>query len=128
MLQHFHMENCKPAHILLPEGFHLVSETDTPKVDPTCYCEIVGSLLYYAITCTDLQFAIGLVSRFMVRPQQAHLDACLHILRYVSKTLDFGILYKADSRININGYTNVDWGACEDTQRSTWGLFIHNGK
>ncbi|KAG0595183.1 hypothetical protein M758_UG146800, partial [Ceratodon purpureus] len=94
MLKKFNIESCKLAYTPLPSGLHLTSETQTPEVDSTMYCEIVRSLLYYTITWTYLQFAIGLVSRFMVQPQQAHLDACMHILRYVKHTLNYGILYQ----------------------------------
>ena len=96
MLERFQMEDSKPAYTPLPEGLKLISQTDSPAVDSTSYCELVGCLLYYTITRADLQFAIGLVSRFMVNPQKMHLDACLHILRYVKHTINYGIYIKKD--------------------------------
>jgi hypothetical protein len=121
MLQEFNMTDQKPTQIPLPEGFKLQADMDSPYISIDLYCRLVGKLLYYTITRADLQFAVSTVSRFMSEFQQAHLDAALHILRYVKATVDYGILYKNGKSEDLRGYTDADWGSCTDTRRSTGG-------
>ena len=64
----------------------------------------------------------------MSQPQQAHLDATLHILKYIKATLDYGILYRYKKNEDSRGYTDADWGSCIDIRRSIGGYnFTLNG-
>jgi hypothetical protein len=61
----------------------------------------------------------------MAQPQVAHLEAVKHILGYIRKTLDFGILYRQDCFHLPHGFSDADWAACPKTWRSTGGyVFI----
>lgn len=116
------MSECRPVAIPLPEGLTLSAETNTKEVNSTYYCKLVGRLIYLTNTRPDLSFSVGLISRFMQAPQQAHLDAAMHIVRYISSTTDFGIFYKKNGTLQLQGFTDADWGnACPDTRRSTGG-------
>ena len=44
-------------------------------------------------TRLDLNFSVGLISRFMQEPRQSHLLAAKRIMRYVQGTINFGILF-----------------------------------
>jgi hypothetical protein len=59
----------------------------------------------------------------MSNPQQAHLDAVLHILRYLRGTLDYDIMYKHSGHSIIRGFIDADWGSCPKTRRSI-GAYI----
>jgi hypothetical protein len=80
----------------------------TAEVDPTFYCQIVGKLIFLTITRPDLAFAVSIVSRYMAQPQQAHLELVRHILRYVKKTSNYGILYRKNGNKLAAGYTDAD--------------------
>lgn len=119
------MEDCKAASTPLPEGLELSAETGTPDIDVTTYCKLVGKFIYLTNTRPDLSFSVGLVSRFMSQPQQAHFDAAMHIVRYIKGTSDFGVFYKRGGPLELQGYTDADWGnSCPDTRRSTGG-YVH---
>nr|GEZ55756.1 putative reverse transcriptase, RNA-dependent DNA polymerase [Tanacetum cinerariifolium] len=45
------------------------------------YKRLVGKLIYLLHTRTDIAYAFGVVSRFMHRPQVAHMNAALRIVR-----------------------------------------------
>jgi hypothetical protein len=123
MLQELGMKDQKP----LLEGLKL-QDMNSPYISVELYYRLVGKLLYYTNTRIDLQFAVSIVSRFMSQPQQAHLDAALHILKYIKTTLDYGILYKYKKNEDSRGYTDADWGSYIDTRRSTRGYnFTLNG-
>jgi len=127
MLREFGAENCKGADIPLPEGLKLSSDMGEPEVSSTYYCQIVGKLIYLTHTRPDLAYAVSVVSRYMSMPQQPHLRAAMHILRYVSKTLQFGILYPRHGDTTIRGYTDADWGSDIETRRSTGGYLFMMG-
>ena len=94
---------------------------ESPRIDATSYCQLVGKLIFLTNTRPDLAFSVGLVSRYMTAPQQAHLDAIHHMLRYVKKTSSYGLFYARHITTPITGYTDADWAACGETRRSTGG-------
>ena len=58
-----------------------------PISDATRYRQLVGSLIYLTIICSDISHAIGMVSKFMDAPRFVHYATILQILRYVKGTL-----------------------------------------
>ena len=55
----------------------------------------------------------------MQTPRDIHLDCAKRVLRYVSGTMDFGILYKSATPIRLEGYTDADWVGYRADRRST---------
>ena len=93
ILQQFGMENYNPSPTPLPEGLFLSKQTDTPPVDATLYIMLVGKLLFLTKTRPDISHAVSVVSGFMQEPQESHLQAAKHILRYVRRFPDLGLLF-----------------------------------
>lgn len=87
------------------------------------YCRAVGKLLFLTHTRPDISHAVGIVSRYMQHPQQAHWDAVSHILRYVSTTSVYGILYSRTGLPSLTGFTDADYLSCSSTRRSI-GAYI----
>lgn len=121
LLADYGMTDCRPNNVPLPAGIHLLSNMDSPPVDSTNYCQIVGKLIFLTTTRPDLAYSVGLVSRFMSKPQAAHLDAVHHILRYIKKTPKYGLFYASNDTKPVQGFTDADWAACHETRRSTGG-------
>ena len=44
----------------------------------------------------------------MQTPRDIYLDCAKRVLRYVSGTMDYGILYKSATPIQLEGYTDAD--------------------
>jgi hypothetical protein len=63
----------------------------------------------------------------MVRPTKEHLLSALRILRYVSGTKDWGLLYRADTTVQLAGYTDADWASNAADRRSTSGYAFSIG-
>ena len=123
ILQLFQMEDCKPSLTPLPEGLTLSKNTDTPPVDATLYRMLVGKLLFLTKTRPDLTHAVSVVSRFMQNPQEAHLQAAKHILRYIRRYPDLGLFFKQGEENRLHGYTNADYGQDIDDRISV-GAYI----
>ena len=123
ILQFFHMEDCKHSLTPLHEGLSLSKHSDTPLVDPTLYRMLVGKLLFLTKTRPDLIHAVSVVSRFMQNPQEAHLQAAKHILRYVRRYPDLGLFFKQGEENRLHGYTDADYGQDIDDRISV-GAYI----
>ena len=123
ILKLFQMEDCKPSLTPLPEGLILSKHSDTPLVDATLYRMLVGKLLFLTKTRPDLTHAVSVVSRFMQHPQEAHLQAAKHILRYVRRYPDLGLFFKQGEENRLHGYTDADYGQDVDDRISV-GAYI----
>ena len=93
------------------------------------YRRLVGSLRYLVHTRPDLAFAVGYVSRFTERPTVEHLQAVKRVLRYVARTLDYGLHYKrAPGTAHFVGYCDSDLAGDIDTSKSTSGTMFFLGE
>ena len=45
----------------------------------------------------------------MTDPRSVHLIAAKHVLRYLKGTIDYGLKYDANQKINLEGYVDSDW-------------------
>ena len=84
----------------------------------------LGILIYLMITQPDLNYPVGLLSQFMQTPRDIHLDCAKRLLRYVSGTMDYVILYKLATPIRLKRYTDADWADYNVDRQSTSGFFF----
>ena len=77
-------------------------------MDPTLYRQLIGSLMYLFNTLLDMSFAMNTLSQFMVEPRSVHWVAAKHVLRYLARTVDFGLDFKTSEGIRLVGYTDSD--------------------
>ena len=64
-----------------------------PISDAIRYHQLVGSLIYLIVTCPDISYAVGMVSKLMDAPHSVHYADVLQILQYVKGTLYHGLHY-----------------------------------
>ena len=79
------------------------------------------------ITLPDLSYPVGVISQFMARPNEEHLQCAQRVLRYVSGTTDRGLLYRAGTAAQLVGYTDADWAGNVADRRSTSGYAFSLG-
>ncbi|KAL8143760.1 LOW QUALITY PROTEIN: hypothetical protein V2J09_016792 [Rumex salicifolius] len=77
VLRRFGMIDSNPVNSPVATGSKLNSDVD----DETYYKQLVGSLMYLTSTRPDIMFATSLISRFMSKPTELHLQATKRILR-----------------------------------------------
>jgi hypothetical protein len=90
------------------------------------YRSIVGELLY-ATVCTrpDLSFAVNLCARGVENPNNNHKQAIKRILRYVSGTLEHGLIYKGTGKEpRLVVYCDSDFAMDKSDSKSTTGFVI----
>ena len=63
----------------------------------------------------------------MSKPTKAHLNIAKDVLRYIKGTLNFCLKFvKCDKNVELNGYSDSDWGGSEDTRSITGYCFQLN--
>lgn len=121
VLERFGMQNCNgvasPSDV--NQTLYHFDESEKSKYP---YRELIGSLMYLAVgTRPDISHAVGMVSRFMENPTVAHEAAAKRIVKYIRKTINFGILYNCSKSARLKAYSDADYAGDIDTRRSTSG-------
>ncbi|XP_021766145.1 uncharacterized protein LOC110730635 [Chenopodium quinoa] len=111
------MVDCKLADtpMVMNHGLQILENAES--VNQTQYQRLVGKLIYLAHTRPDLAYAVGVVSRFMHRPQKQHLEAVYRILRYLKGTPGKGVMYENHGHLDLHVFTDADWGADRDSRK-----------
>ena len=135
ILKRYNMEQCDGTHIPAKPNHRLTmdmcpktrEEQDQMKRIP--YRECVGSLMYLmAMTRPDIALAVNQAAAYVSNPGPKHWAFLLDILRYIRGTLHYGIRYGGSTNSTLLGFTDADWGGCNQTSKSTSGiLFLFNG-
>ena len=93
LLYKFGMTKCKLVTTPLDRNLKLDVESSTEECESTFYCQLVRSLIYLTITRPDLSYLVSLPSQFMHTLHDTHLECAKRVLKYVSRTMDYDILY-----------------------------------
>ncbi|KAE8657482.1 hypothetical protein F3Y22_tig00116994pilonHSYRG00013 [Hibiscus syriacus] len=102
-------------------------DASDPIEDAAQYRSIVGALQYIVVTRPDIVFAVNKVCQFMQSPRNSHFQAVKRILRYLQGTADYGLRFRASSRMSLTGFADADWGSNPDDRCSTTGYCIFFG-
>ena len=98
------------------------------SIDKGRYQRLVGRLMYLAYTRPDLAYALSIVSQFMHNSGEQHMNAVMHILRYLKSALGKGILLTKNVDCqSVDAYSDVDWAGAIDDRRTTSGYFTFVG-
>ena len=108
-------DNTVRTHMALVPGGPVVS-----------YQSVVGSLMYGMMgTRPDTAYVVGVLGRYSAAPKACHWELAKRVLRYLEKTRDWCLVYDgadAGMDLDFHGYTDADWGGCNDTSKSTSGF------
>jgi len=124
LLKRFGFQDCYPVSTPLDPGAQLVSsQPGDIAADETKYRSLLGSVMYLML-CTrpDLAFAVGVLSKFSSNPPIHHMKAAEQLLRYISKTQDWGLHFGpfAEGTHPIPFvFSDADWASNKETRKST---------
>ncbi|EXB36428.1 hypothetical protein L484_009995 [Morus notabilis] len=113
--------DCKPAATPMDSNQKLSEAREEPPVDKGMYQRLVGRLIYLTHTRLDIAYSVSVISQFMHDPREPHLQAAHRILHYLKGNLGKGILFKKNSTLTLEAYTDADYAGSIVDRRSTTG-------
>ncbi|XP_019154279.1 PREDICTED: uncharacterized protein LOC109150751 [Ipomoea nil] len=119
--------HCKPVSTPMVPGHKLTKDSGTSITDISGYRRLIGRLLYLTATRLDLSYAIQQLSQFVDAPTDVHLAAAHRILRYIKKSPGQGLFYPANNSLQLNTFSDSDWGSCLETRKSITGFCVFLG-
>ena len=111
----------------MASNLNLLSDASSDSVDATMYRQMIGSLMYLMNMRPDICFAVNTLIQFLTDPRHVHLTITKHILRYLKGTVDCGLKYEANHKINLEGYVDSYWAGSAIDRKRTSGCFFSIG-
>lgn len=120
------LAECNAVKFPMDHNLQIHADKDGQTVNHTQYKSMVGGLRYMVHTCPDIAFAVGIVSRYMERPTELHLNAVKQNFHYVKGTIDYGLVYtKNHGNYMLTGYSDSDLpGSLDDRKVQVGWRFI----
>ena len=110
ILQDLGLSACKSTAFPLPTNLKLSTDNGDLLPHREQYRRLIGRLLYLSITRPDISYAVQHLSQFVSSPRQPHMNAALHLARYLKGTINVGLFYPSNNTLDLYAYTNADWG------------------
>ncbi|XP_058726396.1 secreted RxLR effector protein 161-like [Vicia villosa] len=128
IVKKFGMENASHKRTPTPTHLKLSKDENSVCVDQSLYKSMIGSLLYLIASRPDIAFTVGVCARYQAEPKVSHINQVKRILKYVSGTSDYGMLYTRGSGFLLTRYCDADWAGSADDRKSTSGgcFFLGN--
>ena len=114
------MESNSMGSPIVP-GFKMSKDENGVFVNETYYKQLVGSLMYLTATRPDMMFVTCLISRYMAKPMEIHLQAAKRALRYLKGTVNYRIHYKKGGDGELLAFTDSDYAGDMEDRKSTSG-------
>ena len=130
MLARFRMLDCRPESTPMNHALTLHKRLkDEAAADEKLYNQITGSVNHLAVyTRPDISFAVSQLCQYNSNPSVHHMNAALHLLRYLKGTIHFKIIY-GGGHLNPLGFPDADFANRIEDRKSVTGYvwFMNNG-
>jgi hypothetical protein len=117
----FRMMDCNSMPIPMVMNLKKMNEdsSDSGKIDPHLYRQLIGSLIYLVNTRPDICYAVNVLGQFMSQPRHTHWITTKHVLRYLRGTIGYGLRYASGVDMRLQGYADADWAGSTVDWKST---------
>jgi hypothetical protein len=89
------------------------------------YASVVGSLMYAQVsTRPDISLAVGMLGRYQSNLGLEHWKATKRVMKYLQGTKGYSLTFKHTDRLEVFGYTDLDFAGCVDSRKSTLGYIF----
>ena len=124
ILNGFRMMDCNSITTPMESDWKLLSVASSDSIDATMYHQMIGSLMYLTNTRPNICFDMNTLSQFLIDLRHVHLIAAKHSLRYLKGTVDYGLKYEVNQKINLEGYEDSDWVGNAIDRKITLGCYF----
>jgi hypothetical protein len=127
LLKTFGMDDSKPVSTPIEPNIKLKPLPEGESSPEVPYQQLVGALLYLSVgTRPDIAHTVNRLSQFNTCFTQEHWNTLKRLLRYLKGTKDLCLVY-GNTKQNLTGYVDADWGACEMDRHSYTGYVFTLG-
>lgn len=120
LLEEFGMEHCRPISTPMETNFQI--ETSEEILHNIPYRRLICSLMYISINSRpDIAYSVSYLSRYLDKPTASAWKAGKRILKYLSCTKDYGLMYRK-SDTGLEAMSDADWGGDKQTRKSVSGF------
>nr|GEY07577.1 hypothetical protein CTI12_AA091260 [Tanacetum cinerariifolium] len=117
----------KPSPFPLLTQLKLSLDKGTIFKDVGVYRRLAGRLLYLNMTKPDISYVVQHLSQFVSAPKDVHMQAALHLLRYLKGTISKGLFYHVQPYLQMTGFSDADLASCLMAKRSLTSYCIFLG-
>lgn len=106
--------------ILAKLRLQLSKNEEEQNINPTQYRRLIGSLWYLHNMRPNLEFSVGIVSRFMGIPNASHLATAKRTLRYIKGSIGCRVLFLATCKgrsFKLFGYADSNLYGDKDDRK-----------
>jgi hypothetical protein len=104
------------------------SAADAPRITAATFTSVLGTFMY-ASSCTrpNITQALNHLARDSVDQSTESVLELRRVARYLSGTLEIGLVYSPTGSSQLSTYCNSDWAGCTATRKSTSGSALMLG-
>ncbi|KAK8686257.1 hypothetical protein V6N13_125284 [Hibiscus sabdariffa] len=123
---HMDKANLVPAPMLSTPK--LVQDGGSPLVNASEYRSVVSSLLYIYHTWPDIMYSVHKLAQFMQNPCEQHLAAMKRVLRYLSGTIEYSLVFSSTPPgCRLTAFYDANWGGNTTDRRLVYGNCAYLG-
>lgn len=119
MLEDSSFIESKPVSTPSDHAVKLHQDSSHPHSYIPAYRRLVGRLMYLNSIGSDIIFYTQQLDQILSTPTMSHFNVTCRLFKYLKICPSRGTLFPRDSTMQLNGYSNADWGGCLDIGRST---------
>ncbi|KAG8647682.1 hypothetical protein MANES_09G097601v8 [Manihot esculenta] len=120
-------QHAKEMHLSFSIGVKLNKDKGKVLPNPNQYRRLVGRLLYLRLTRLDITYSMQQLSQYMQVPQKPHLDATLHVIRYLKGNSRKGLFFPTNNSFQVSTYCDSNWAAYPSFRKSLTRFCIFLG-
>ncbi|XP_015572802.2 uncharacterized mitochondrial protein AtMg00810-like [Ricinus communis] len=128
LLEEFGHLGTKPSSIPIEVNHKLAHTDENLLKNPTEYRKLVGKLLHLTLTRPDISYVVHVLTKYMDKPTEVHLQAAFKVLRYLKTASGQGIFMSTNSELKLRSYTYSNWAGYIEIRKSlsSFCIFIGN--
>ncbi|SGY27841.1 BQ5605_C122g13304 [Microbotryum silenes-dioicae] len=124
LLEHYTFENKSKKPVATPMEDRVISSSTAPFSDILVYQSAVGALQYAAQRVRpDIATSVRAVAKCVAAPTEGDWICVKRIFRYLSDTVDYGLLYRVGGSTKFEVYSDVLFGCDHNNGRSV-GAYV----
>ncbi|GJU80111.1 putative ribonuclease H-like domain-containing protein [Tanacetum coccineum] len=121
ILKKFDLVHVKAAITPMETKLPLTKDEEAFDVDVHLYRSMIGSLMYLTASRPDIMYAVCVCSRFQVTPKFSSQCVVKRIFKYLKGKPNLGLWYPRDSPLNLEAFSDSDYGGSNLDRKSTTG-------